>query len=126
MKIFRKFLSIFTAALMCFLLCVPVCAEDSYLGAGAFVSGYDVSLYRIEKGNVFDITITSYIPVENIDTYHTDLDSLFSYARADNTESFIIDDDVRTGYSIPTIDEKNSFTNQYFIPISQSFLSGYV
>lgn len=119
MKIFRKFLSIFTVALMCILLCVPVYAEDSptYLGAGAFVSGYDVSLYRIEKGNVFDITITSYIPLENFENYSlTDkeaIEAMFDYARADKTESFIVD--------YPDTYSKSVSVDRTFLRVDTSF-----
>lgn len=117
MKIFRRIAAIFTVALMCFLLCVPVCAEDAptYLGAGAFVSGYNVSLYRIEKGDVFDITITSYIPLENFGNYSADeeLINKFDFARADKTESFILDD--------PTTSYKNVSVERTFLRIDTSF-----
>ncbi|MBP0964498.1 MAG: hypothetical protein J5999_04295 [Oscillospiraceae bacterium] len=98
MKILRKIAALITAAAMCAAVCPPVYADDTatpppaYLGSGAYVSGYDVSLYRIEKDNVFDITITSYIPIQNFDNYLTEADLVkkFDFARADKTESFIV------------------------------------
>ncbi|MCI7350197.1 MAG: hypothetical protein MSH60_05515, partial [Ruminococcus sp.] len=133
MKIFRRIAALFTAAIMCFLMCVPI---GAYLGAGAYVSGYSIDyIYwngRIEKDTYFDITITSYIPIENIvdtttTTDYSIIESYFSFARADNTESFIIDDNFRTGSSEKKVkndsflEVKTTFKNVYYTGKGKTF-----
>ncbi len=92
MKILRKIAAVIMAALMCMTIFMPIRAnaDNSYLGAGAFVSGYNVTRFPIEKDDVFDITITSYIPIENFGD-NTGIDKKFNFSRADKTESFIVD-----------------------------------
>lgn len=99
MKRLRKLTAVLTAVFMCIGMCMTVFADDTpivpkdpKLSSGAYVSGYDVTLGSITKGSYFDITITTYIPIQNFSN-SADAAALindFNFARADKTSSFLV------------------------------------